>query len=131
MRFSRFGAICLTILPVIGLAGAPLAAATELLTNGDFETGNFNGWTLNTESGSDGAFSIVHNGPGSSPTNGLAYLNNPTGGTYFAKTAEGGPGAYSLSQSFTTDGSANITLSFQYFAESNGTSASVNSTNPK
>lgn len=92
------------------------AASVELLTNGDFETGTFAGWTATTRTGSNGSLAIST--PGTiTPNGGQATAANPLGGTAYAVTSQNGPGAYSLMQAFTVNPSAtSVMLTFQMFA---------------
>jgi hypothetical protein len=115
---------------VTGLAATGLlmtlvmsAHAASLITNGDFETGTFNGWTTNSQAGSQGSLFVVPNNGGTSPDSGFAYQVNPTGGNFFAITDQGGPGSYSLTQSFTLGSASTVNFSFQFFAnnQNNGT----------
>ena len=73
---------------------APTRVATELITNGGFETGDFTGWTLaDTGSGNwsinDGTFDP--DGPGDALP--------PISGNFDAITAQAGPGLHLLSES--------------------------------
>jgi hypothetical protein len=89
------------------------ASATELLTNGGFETGNFSGWTAVSNGGTSGCGSNVWtvNATGSEGCGGIAA---PISGTYAAfNTFDGQQGSYQLSQSFTVpNGVQAATLSF-------------------
>lgn len=87
--------------------------SVELLVNGDFESGTFEGWTI-SEAG-DGVFVIA--APGApTPTASFATAPNPAGGAAYALTDPIGPGTRALQQSFIFPGSANaLDLSFQMF----------------
>ncbi len=67
-KFSRILAVLAvvamlcTVLPLGGLTGIVASAATNLVTNGDFETGTTSGWACN--SGNGGVFNIVNTDPG-------------------------------------------------------------------
>jgi hypothetical protein len=118
-----------TVLVAAIFAGTAMSAnSTELLTNGDFETGTFAGWNSNVQAGSSGNLFIVPNTAGSAPLSGYAHQANGTGGNYFAMTDQSGPGSYSLTQSFVADGVSSIIASFQLFA--NNQAGSIYSTNP-
>lgn len=107
---KRFAPLALVALIVLVAAQA---GATNLLTNGSFQTGDFTGWTLGTTAdGSPGAgFPIV-----------TAW---PLGGMNSAKYEVGqvsSNGLYegaTLSQMFTTSGGA-ATLSFMWAAQGDG-----------
>ena len=102
-------------LAVAAITGPMAAQGVELLVNGDFETGNFTGWSVSTQAGSNGALSISNPGA-AAPISGFATAFNPLGGRYYAISDQGGPGAYALSQSFTVSpGATSVLLSFQMF----------------
>jgi hypothetical protein len=115
------------VVSLVLAAAAPVHAA-PLLTNGGFETGSFAGWTTSVQPGSGGNLYIVQNNGGTSPVSGYQYALNASGGTYFAMTDQSGPGSYALTQSFTTDGSGAVSVSFQLFA--NNSAGSSYSTPP-
>ena len=92
---------------------APVGA-TELLVNGNFETGTFAGWTVTNQSGGSGNFFI--NAPGATtPDSADPTAANPTGGSFYAVSDQPGPGAHTLIQSFTVLPGSAVTLSFQMF----------------
>ncbi len=91
-------------------------ASANLLTNGNFETGNYTGWSVNTQSGSNGSLQVVANNGGNSPISGFAYASNANGGNWFSITDQSGPGSYSLTQSFTLATASTVTISFDLFA---------------
>ena len=101
-------------------AGQPSKAVTELITNGDFESGSFSGWTKTDQIGSDGTFFIVPNSGGIAPSSGLPYQLNPTGGNWFSMTDSQGPGSHSLTQAFTITTGTIVNYSFQMFANNWG-----------
>ena len=99
----------------LALAAASPAAAVNLITNGNFEAGSYAGWTTNVESGSIGNVQIEAY-DGVSPLSGFAYQANAGGGQFFSITDQTGPGAYSLTQSFTLASATRVTISFDHFA---------------
>lgn len=100
----------------VGVVLAQPAAAVELITNGDFETGNYTGWTAGVQAGSNGNLFIDTPGT-TAPASGLATAANALGGSFYSLTDQNGGGAYSLTQSFTVPvGTTSVQLSFQMFA---------------
>jgi len=87
------------------LVGAPTAFATNLLTNGSFESGDLTGWTLGGAGGT-----VVVSGP-------FSYYSGAEDGTWYVGLGPvGGDGT--LSQTFSDTAGAPYTFSF-WFA-SNG-----------
>jgi len=90
------------------------AHASELLTNGDFETGDLSGWTVTDQAGGSGSWYLGTNG-GGSPLNGFPTPTLVNGGDFNAQTDQGGPGSHTLSQSFFASGAGTYTLSFDVY----------------
>lgn len=104
------------ILAAAAAAFSAPASATQLLINGDFETGDFTGWTAIAFSGSSGSLNISTPGT-NTPISGFATAGNANGGRFYAVTDQGGPGAYSLAQSFVVPtGTSSLILDFDFFA---------------
>jgi hypothetical protein len=100
------------------MAASPVSAA-ELLTNGNFETGTFAGWTVVNQAGGSGNWNI--DAPGTTtPTSGFPTPANPAGGSFYAVTDQTGPGAHVLLQAFTLAAGSTATLSFDFFARNAG-----------
>lgn len=77
------------------LCATQAQATTELIANGNFESGTLAGWTV-TDSGS-GSWFVIANG-GDTP---IISFSTPTltgGGNFVATTDQGGPGTHILSQ---------------------------------
>lgn len=92
------------------------AHSAPVLTNGDFEIGTFAGWTVVDLAGSSGTWFIDTPGT-TSPTSGFTTSPNPSGGSFYAVTDQGGPGTHALLQSFSTaSGVTSAILTFQMFA---------------
>lgn len=91
-------------------------ALIELITNGDFETGTFAGWTTADLPGGSGSWFI--DAPGTStPFSGQPTAANAGGGLFYAVTDQGGPGTHVLLQSFVVPfGVTALTLTFDMFA---------------
>jgi len=103
---------------VRALAGAAMFAlaagsvhAQNLISNGNFETGNFSGWSTTVQAGSSGNLYINGNG-NASPQSGFSLPGNPNGGNFYAMTDQGGPGSYALTQSFTLSSAGTVHFSF-------------------
>lgn len=95
----------------VTLSAAGAGQAANLISNGDFETGDFSGWTVDTQAGSAGALYVQANNGGG----GQGTAINPAGGDFFALTAQPGPGSYALTQIFSVLGGAYF-VDFDLFA---------------
>jgi cysteine-rich repeat protein len=86
---------------------------SELLVNGDFESGTLTGW--NAAGLGDGAFVIST--PGApTPTGSFATAAHSSGGTSYALADQVGQGVRALEQSFTLPATANsVTVAFDMF----------------
>jgi len=106
MRSFHYLSIIFTLLFVLTLAGFK-ANAQELVTNGDFETGDFTGWTLEelTENGDW----FVYTGT-SSPLQGMVILAPPVG-TFAAVTDQGEPDSNLLYQDIQIPSGATVMCS--------------------
>jgi hypothetical protein len=94
------------------------ASADALITNGNFEGGNFSGWTVQDQAGGSGSW-FIQSGTGS-PANGFA-VSAPPEGTFAGMTDQGGPGSHLLYQDFVVPaGVTSATLSFQLFVNNQG-----------
>jgi hypothetical protein len=121
--WSRFGAGLLAV----GLSAPTVdAAAVELLTNGNFETGTFGGWTTTDQPGGTGSWSI--SAPGTAtPISGNPTASNAAGGASYAVSDQTGPGAHALTQSFiVAPGATSVVLSFQMFVNNWAASTEIN-----
>jgi hypothetical protein len=109
-----------------GLLWASPALSQELIVNGEFETGDYTGWTTSTQTGSQGSLNIDTPGT-TTPLSGFTTAPNATGGTYYSVSDQTGPGAYSLTQLFTVGaGTTALTLSFDMFVNNYAGTVSVN-----
>lgn len=105
---------------VLLLAGTAQAGVVDLITNGDFETGDFSGWSTAKTLGSAGDFFIVPITPvgTTSPLNGFAVPGNATGGSFAAMSEQTGPNAVALTQVFTVPSdTVKLELSFTNFID--------------
>lgn len=97
------------------LGAANCFAATNLITNGDFETGTFAGWNNASQTGSSGSRQISVPGTATPLTGGVTPPNGE-GGAFYAVTDQSGPGSYALSQVFSIPSApSRVILSFQMF----------------
>src|SRR5262249_26296937 len=112
-RHAFYGILALVSL--VGLSTTQSAKAAQLITNGNFETGNFAGWTEFDQAGGSGSFFISNPGA-NTPLSDFLTAANPSGGRYYAVSDQFGPGCHALLQSFTIpNGASNVVLSFQMF----------------
>ena len=103
----RLFSCAILLLLLTGLDGATVEASISLVTNGGFETGNFNGWT---QSGNTSATGVA-----TSPMNGYV----PHSGNDFAYLGPfGSPGT--LSQTLATTPGHSYTLSFWLNSDGQG-----------
>ena len=103
----------LTAAVALVAAGSASAAPIQLLTNGDFETGDFTGWTVTDLAGGSGSW-FVSSGT-SAPISSNATVG-PAGGMFYAVTDQGGPGTHALAQSFLVPlGATSVIVSFDLF----------------
>lgn len=103
-----------------GFAASVSAAPVELISNGNFETGNLSGWSVNKIDAlgvGDNNFYVIANGgtvpvrANSHPTQSLA-----TGGDYVAVSDQNTAGGEELRQSFTkTSAMTSLILNFDWF----------------
>jgi hypothetical protein len=126
MKSSSIKIRRLAVVAALSMAAYGAHASANLLTNGGFETGDYTGWSLNTQDGSGGALSIVANNGGTSPLSGFGYAANATGGNWFSITDQAGPGSYALTQSFTLAKATTVTISFQTFANNQASTTLAN-----
>jgi len=101
----------------LGVAVVP-SSAVELLTNGNFETGNFTGWTVANLGAGD--FFIDTPGTNTPPVNGIEFATAPNslGGNWYAVSTSDLPGTHAFIQDFTVPALGPldvVTLSFQMF----------------
>jgi VPDSG-CTERM motif len=105
----------LALVSLLGLGITQSAKATELITNGDFETGTFAGWTVVDQAGGSGSFFISTPGA-ATPISGFPTAANGSGGLWYAVSDQTGPGCHVLLQSFTIPvGASSVSLTFQMF----------------
>jgi hypothetical protein len=131
--FPPASALAVTALTLVTLATARPARAVELLTNGNFETGDFTGWFTAAKPGGIGSFVIDQ--PGTPLPGGTVVDRFPTspnalpggGGNFYAVSSpppgsDGGGGAHALYQTFAvpTGPIASLTLRFQMFVNDYG-----------
>ena len=108
-----FRAIAITA----ALAATQGASATELISNGGFESG-LSAWTVSDLAGGSGSWFSVSGT--SAPLSGLSTVG-PFVGSGYALSDQVGPGTHALTQTFTVAPSASsVILSFNMFANSYG-----------
>jgi hypothetical protein len=111
LKFCRWFTALVFLCSVAVSASGP--ALTELITNGDFETGDFQGWNVDNQAGGSGTF-LVASGT-ITPISGFETAG-PAGGTFYGLSDQTGPGAHALSQMFTVPSAADsVLLSFDMF----------------
>lgn len=119
--------LALSVIAALGFGASAYAAPVQLITNGGFESGSFGAWTGNIQPGSNGSTAVVPNG-GAAPSagNGFVFPVLSGGGNFIAATGQGGPGSYSITQSFVVaPGVSNVSVSFDLFVNSEAAFAST------
>jgi hypothetical protein len=112
------------------MAFASDAQATQFITNGGFETGDYTGWGVNVQAGSSGNLQVVANNGGASPLSAHATASaNPIGGSFYSITDQGGPGSYALVQSFTLSQAATVVVSYDMFLNNSAGTVAANGRN--
>ena len=91
----------------------PVRAAT--VTNGDFETGDFTGWTTVVQPGSNGDVFVTDSN--FSPTS-FSAIPGGNDGSSIAVTDQNGPGSYVLFQDIALEIDMTHSLGFDWFAQS-------------
>jgi hypothetical protein len=100
---------------ICSLCFALTASATQLISNGGFETGDFTGWTTVSSAGSGGGWYVSN--ASQTPLNGFP-TEGPNSGNDYAVTDGFGPGTNVLYQSFTDPlGTTSAVLSFDAFVD--------------
>lgn len=117
---KSFGLLAITA--IFGLAAPLPAMATELVTNGGFETGSLSGWATSGPTGSPGSCETNWTVASSGGAVGCEGDNpgNPVAGSHAAYTANDGPGplTYALTQTLSIPvNTASATLSFDWVAD--------------
>jgi hypothetical protein len=113
----RFPALAGMLMTTSMLACMPVCAQ-QYISNGNFETGTFAGWTQTNQD--NGSFLLLAPGsdtPAVAPDITTFFTApNPAGGAFFAVSASGNPGTHALLQNFTVlPGAGHLSLSFQMF----------------
>ncbi len=99
------------------------AQATELLTNGGFETGDFTAWGVTVLPASGGNLTVESSATGPLSANANA---GPSTGSFFALSDQTGPGTYALTQGFSVaPGTTSVILKFDLFANNYAASTIV------
>ncbi len=132
-RLRFVGALCVGVVALCGSVGVANAQTFSLLTNGNFETGTFAGWTrANVRDASDvnttrnfyidtpGTTTPENNTntpPPPSTITPFATAGNASGGNFYAVSTSEAPGQSALIQNFVVPDAANlnVTLTFQMF----------------
>lgn len=106
----------IAIATVLGVSGmlSGQASAMELLSNGDFETGTFAGWTVTDLAGGSGSW-FIDDADGIAPFSSLP-TTGPAGGAFYATSDQTGPGTHALEQGFMVPlGATSVIVSFDMF----------------
>lgn len=97
------------------LSSASQAGVINLISNGDFETGDFTSWTSTDLAGGTGNFSVDTVGS-TTPISGFATSGNPAGGNFYAVSDQTGPGTHAIEQSFVVPvNTTQLILTFDMF----------------
>ena len=100
--------------------GSAHAVQIELVTNGGFETGNLNGWTVSDLPNGSGSW-FINDLNGMSPLSAITgapsrTIGPPASGNFYAVSDQEGPGTHALEQSFVVPiDTVSIVVSFDMF----------------
>src|SRR5262245_53565551 len=112
LRARNLGRILLFTAVCHAFAGGAFADTIQLITNGNFETGNFTGWTVVNQAGSFVPGNWFISTPGTAtPVSAFPTLSTGGGphGSFYAVTDQGGPGTHALLQTFSvTPGATSV-----------------------
>jgi hypothetical protein len=111
---------------ILFLAPKPDVVATQLIANGDFETGTLAHWTTFDQAGGSGSF--FNDGLGGITPLSDHLTAGPAGGSFYAVSDQFGSGAHALLQPFVVSVGSTVHLSFDMFV--NDWSASGPIVNP-
>jgi hypothetical protein len=100
----------LAVLALFSFGASAATAQTNLVVNGDFETGDLAGWTALT----DGAGTIEVYTSGFVPPSGLV-PPDPPGGSFASLTSQTGPGQNILYQDVTLPAGASVQLQMELY----------------
>jgi hypothetical protein len=129
VRMRSLAAVAsLVVIGVLAVAAAPASATT--VVNGDFETGNLDGWSLFNEGlgleGQSGSW-FAYSGTANPLAAEFGQVPPPPQGTYAAITAQSGPGLHILYQDVALEPGFSHVLSLIAYYESQASIASPES----
>lgn len=100
---------------VLALLASTTAMAGEIIANGGFETGDFNGWAISDVGSANNNMYISSST--TAPFSGFA-TPGAKSGSYYAVSDQNSGGSQTLMQSFTTVEGASYVLSYDMFVNS-------------
>ncbi|HYA89849.1 MAG TPA: PEP-CTERM sorting domain-containing protein [archaeon] len=108
--------LCLAVsLLVLSALSGTARADSQLITNGNFATGDLTGWTEADQAGGSGSWFV--SSTTSSPLSGFQTPGPPGSDSFYALTDQTGPGSHVLIQSFTVPvGTTSLVLTFNMFS---------------
>lgn len=111
----RFVVVSFSAALTIALATASWANSAELIANGDFETGDFSGWTVTSQAGGSGSDYVIRTAS-ATPLSNFPTPGGPPNNDFVVVSDQMGRGTHALSQAVTVAGpAASVVLSFGMF----------------